>query len=270
MQFNPRVIRFILRVGYYYRDANGKSSGYYFGNFFNIGEDVLFDYLQEMQLMGLIDFFNEIDLTHQFGYSTFEYRLSKKGEYLIEDYNKLIDFLNNLPQEIISGKLPNNVQADDKHLQSTDLNKTEAAAPEIILNSDLSCEIKFLPVSVDRDSRIKVGRIELPLTPLYKTLYIFYLNHLEGVKLKDLSDFKIELAEIYRRICPSDNISKIDKSIDNLVNPHDCSFSQKKSKINKIISSRLDKSLAEFYKITGERGGVFKINLSAGYIDINY
>lgn len=305
MNLKPEVIKFILRVGYYNRDENGFVSGYDFGEFSYIDQKDLFENLQEMQLMGLINYFDEIDLTHKFGYSTFEYCLSEKGENLVKDYNKLIDYLNNIPSDSVSkeqaivAKREDNphesiewsksdvvaseissdstseqqvieAKGDDSPPESTELSKSGADTSEISLDAKVVGQIKFLPISVNRDSRIKVGELELPLTPLYKTLYIFFFKHLEGVRLKNLSEYKTELEEIYKRLSRSDNNMKVLDNIKELVNPHSGSFSQKKSKINSIVSSTLDKTMVEYYKIIGERGGTFKIKLPAEFRDIKY
>ncbi|MCZ2299546.1 MAG: hypothetical protein LC134_08720, partial [Chitinophagales bacterium] len=109
--------------------------------------------------------------------------------------------------------------------------------------------------------------LEIRLTPLFKTLYLFFLNHPEGVKVKDLVDFRKELTETYMMLSPKLNIKKAEKNIDDLVNPFSNSFSEKKAKINRIIINLLGKELSSLYLIDGNPGDVFKINISKELIE---
>lgn len=129
------------------------------------------------------------------------------------------------------------------------------------------------PVKVTINNRSNIilpdlDNLEIRLTPLIKTLYIFYLRHTEGVALADLIDYKEELLSIYRELTGRVDDDKIKKSIHNLVNAHGNSFSEKKSTINRVINQLLDEPLAKFYRIEGKPGEAFKINLPEKLIDI--
>lgn len=129
------------------------------------------------------------------------------------------------------------------------------------------------PIVVTQNNKIilpDIGNLEIPLTPLFKTLYIFYLQHLEGVKMVDLMDYKKELLSIYKRLTNSSSNQKIEKRINGLIDPTEGSFSQKKSKINKKITELLGEQLAQFYRIEGQRGDAFKIHMPSDLIDIRY
>lgn len=105
------------------------------------------------------------------------------------------------------------------------------------------------------------GNLELKLFPLQKVLYAFYLNHLEGVRLNELSDHKAELLYWYRKFSNADTNAQIDSRIADLINPIGSSFSEKKSSLNNKIKALLGENLAQRYKIGGESGEVFKINV---------
>ncbi len=113
-----------------------------------------------------------------------------------------------------------------------------------------------------------LGNLELKLYPLDKVLYVFYLNHLEGIRLNELSDHKQELLALYRKFSNADSDDAIKLKIDDLINPFSGSFSQKKSRINKTINNLLGPNLARYYCIAGEPGERFKINLPADLINI--
>lgn len=110
--------------------------------------------------------------------------------------------------------------------------------------------------------------IEFRLTPLHKTLYIFYLNHPEGVQLSDLYEYKDELLNIYQKLSVFDQKDRIYESIDKLINPVEGYFSQTKSKINRTIANLLGENLSSHYKIKGSRGKPFYIQLSDELKDI--
>lgn len=119
----------------------------------------------------------------------------------------------------------------------------------------------------------ELNNLEIRLSPLFKTLYIFYLTREKGVRLNELSDFKADLLDIYRKLsnlAVDDTNSILEARIDDLINPFGESFSQKKSKINKIITDLLGESLAKYYIIDGAKGEPFKINIDKHLIDIRY
>lgn len=127
------------------------------------------------------------------------------------------------------------------------------------------------PGVIEVSARLKItipdfNNLELRLNPLFKTLYIFFLRHPEGVRLKDLVDFRKEFVELYGQLTNTDDNNAIQDNINDLINPHSNSFSQKKSKINKIITDLLGNELSEFYKIEGKRGQAFKIPLDPALI----
>ncbi len=131
------------------------------------------------------------------------------------------------------------------------------------------------PVSIIINARNQIllpdlNNLELRLNPLFKTLYIFYLKHTEGVRLNELNDFRAELLSLYQTLSVAYNNQTIELRITDLVNPIGGSFSQKKSKLNKIITDLLGEPLAKFYRIEGEPGEPFKINISANLIDIRF
>lgn len=147
----------------------------------------------------------------------------------------------------------------------------EGIRQELLFKLKFKTPLQPVQIIVTADNKIflpALKNIEIRLNPLFKTVYIFYLKHPEGVKLVDLSDFKNELLDIYGRLSVVDDNKIILGNIRNLINPISNSFSQKKSKINKIIKDLLGKDLAEYYMIGGSKGAPFKINLPKDLIMI--
>ena len=102
----------------------------------------------------------------------------------------------------------------------------------------------------------------MELSPINKALYIFFLNHREGIEFKCLSDYREELMALYRKVGNRVSEDIIRESIDRLVNPLDNSINEKCSRIRAAFLSEVDSSLLEQYIISGKSGEVKKIALS--------
>lgn len=98
------------------------------------------------------------------------------------------------------------------------------------------------------------NNMEVVLKPLPKALFILFLKHPEGILLKHLTDYKIELNLIYNIISNRTEQTEIDKSINAMVDPTNNSVNEKCSRIKEAFLSVMDDSVAKNYYITGERG----------------
>lgn len=129
-------------------------------------------------------------------------------------------------------------------------------------------EIVLSDLAVDKKHKILFPyfELELKLEPMLKLVYLLFLNHLEGIKIKDIDDHKNELIAIYNKISKSDDKAKMTKRINELTDISKNSLHEKISKINKIIADELGEKLAIFYQITGSAGQTYKINLSSELI----
>jgi hypothetical protein len=98
------------------------------------------------------------------------------------------------------------------------------------------------------------GNLEIVLTPLQKTVYLFFLNHPAGVYLHDLVDFKDELLQMYRLIGKNTDEADLETRIEDLVNMGSNSINEKCSRIKESFVKVINPDLAKHYYITGERG----------------
>lgn len=97
------------------------------------------------------------------------------------------------------------------------------------------------------------NNIEIELNPLSKSLYIFLLLKPEGIRFKELSNYRKELIEIYSRVGNRLDMDQVKKSIYDLTDPRSNSINEKCSKIKEAFISKIDDSIAEQYYITGSR-----------------
>ena len=100
---------------------------------------------------------------------------------------------------------------------------------------------------------IDYDNIEIELTPLPKTLFIFMLRHPEGLLLKELYLHRKELIEIYGKIGNRLDMSAIQNSIYDMTDARSNSINEKCSRIKEAFIYKIDDSLARNYYITGTK-----------------
>ena len=88
---------------------------------------------------------------------------------------------------------------------------------------------------------------EVKLTPLQKTLYIFYLRHPEGIAFKMLSAYYDELLAIYKVLSNRENLEKQQHSIRRLVDATDNAINEKCSRIKEAFLKVVDDFIAQNY-----------------------
>lgn len=133
--------------------------------------------------------------------------------------------------------------------------------PELVLSE--------LTVNTKNKILLSLYDIEIKLEPLLKVVYLLFLNHLDGIKLKEISNHSKELNRIYTKLSPNTEIDKVSLRIDELLNTTNNSLHQKISKINKIFKDELGDKISPFYQISGSAGQPYKINLSSNLICIS-
>ena len=131
-------------------------------------------------------------------------------------------------------------------------------------------EPKLSTLLITKDFRIFLpdyNNMEIKMPTLSKALYFFYLRHPEGVLFKELRDHKAELSEIYRIISPLENMDKIEKSIDDIIDSTKNSVNEKCSRIKAAFVSQFNDNLAKNYYITGGAGEPKTIKLDKKLIN---
>lgn len=111
-----------------------------------------------------------------------------------------------------------------------------------------------------------LSHAELRLTPLEKTLYLFYLKHPEGVPLTHLSNHREEIEGLYKQVKPSYTVAEFRNSIDQLLDPVENSASEKLSKIKKKIIELTSEEMSACYLIGGQRGEAKRILLDRSLV----
>lgn len=133
----------------------------------------------------------------------------------------------------------------------------------------LSYKIKPSRLRISRSHRIFLDDfdgVEVKMNALDKTVFLFYLNHPEGVSFKQLADYKRELLDIYASISGREDMDAMRSSIDTLTDPFDNSINEKVSKIKKAFLNVVSDRVAQFYYIRGEAGTAKSIALDRSLV----
>jgi len=102
---------------------------------------------------------------------------------------------------------------------------------------------------------------EVKMEPLVKAVYLLFLSHPEGIVLKCLPDYRKEFTTLYLLLRPYGLTDRVVQSIEDVTNPTLNSINEKCTRIRKIFSGLLPKSVARYYSISGKRGEAKKIDL---------
>ena len=111
---------------------------------------------------------------------------------------------------------------------------------------------RLSPLEITSDYRFLLPRYEkeVELSPINKALYIFFLNHEEGVEFKCLSDYREELIALYRKVGNRVSDDIICESIERLVNPLDNSINEKCARIKSAFAKCMDSYQLNYYVIS--------------------
>ena len=92
---------------------------------------------------------------------------------------------------------------------------------------------------------------EVIMTPVHKALYLFFLNHPEGVQFKDLVDHSEEITRLYKATTNGSlDIEKINETVSRLVNPTDNAINEKCSRIKAAFAEHMDEYALKYYMIS--------------------
>lgn len=124
-------------------------------------------------------------------------------------------------------------------------------------------------IYIDKQFRIFLkdyGNIEIELTPLPKTFFLFMLKYPDGVMFKELYKYKQELSYIYGRIGNRSDLEQMQKSINDMTNARSNSVNEKCSRIKEAFLSKIDNSIAVPYYVSGNRHEPKKIAIDRSLV----
>jgi hypothetical protein len=92
---------------------------------------------------------------------------------------------------------------------------------------------------------------EVELSHLTKSVYFLFLKHPEGINLKELSNYKKELLNIYTSVSNQLDYDKMAKSIDDVINIETKAIYTHLSRIKSAFYKIMDASFAKYYIVSG-------------------
>jgi len=93
----------------------------------------------------------------------------------------------------------------------------------------------------------------IALTPLQKTVYLFFLKRPEGIMFKDLASHRAALEELYLGLSDRTDGETLQKSVAALADPFSNSMSEKCSRIKEAFLREFTDDIASHYYIKGSR-----------------
>ena len=101
----------------------------------------------------------------------------------------------------------------------------------------------------------------LPLRPMVRAIFILFLKHPEGIRLKERDLFEAELSRIYAVIAPNTSADDRDRRISRLMDLSDNAFSENASALNARLEELFPRGAASHYRIQGTNGHPRRIPL---------
>lgn len=118
---------------------------------------------------------------------------------------------------------------------------------------------------------VDFGDVILNFEFIQMTIYLLFLKHPYGIEMRNIEDYRKEIDEIYRFICPTrKSESIIEKTVLNLSSIENSSYLNGIiSNIQKELRNKIPSSIIDDYLIQGERGGSYKVNLKRDLVDLH-
>ena len=107
---------------------------------------------------------------------------------------------------------------------------------------------------------------EVKMAPLSKALYLLFLRHPEGIKFKDLIDYRDELLSIYKNVTTHESTGKAMASITAMTDPLNNSVNEKCSRIRAAFLEVIADELAQNYYVVGYKGEAKTIMLDRSLV----
>lgn len=133
--------------------------------------------------------------------------------------------------------------------------------------------VKLSKMKITRNGRIIMTDFEekeIKMDNLTKMVYFFYLRHPEGVRFKEVDDYREELLHIYMGITGRDNPEEIRNSVIGHIDPYGSGLRISASRIRKAFRDQFGEKVAKFYCLEGKKGEPYSIAIDRDYVIWEY
>ncbi len=146
----------------------------------------------------------------------------------------------------------------------------ECLCNDILAESICECgKVELSPIFFDENFNISLPlypQVAIKLDPLPKALYILFLQHPEGIVLKDIQMYEDELKNIYCHVSGRKNPTVINRMFRSLVDPTDNPLHKNLSMIRKSFTSKLNYNIARNYIPAHGRTKAHSIPIESEYV----
>lgn len=109
---------------------------------------------------------------------------------------------------------------------------------------------------------------EISVGALEKSLYFLFLLHPEGIRLKDLDAYERPLMEIYKMVSNREDLTKMQGSIADLVEPGSALCQQKLARVRAAFRKWMNVDLEVEYTPNGKRGERYSVRLDRSLLSL--
>ena len=126
----------------------------------------------------------------------------------------------------------------------------------------INYKVQLSHLHISRSGKILLSDFdkEIKMDTRAKAFYFLFLRHPEGIRFKDMADYRDELTEIYWGLADRET-ANIDKTIDIMINPLGNEINVCSSRIKAAFRNVVGEHVAKFYCIEGPAGTIKKVPL---------
>ena len=95
-------------------------------------------------------------------------------------------------------------------------------------------------IRVTKTLRVFVGRNELKIRPMAKTILLLFLKHPEGIALKQIASYESELAILYRRVSRSSSPAEIEYRVKRILDLFNNDLNVNIARVNRAVAALVD------------------------------
>ena len=135
----------------------------------------------------------------------------------------------------------------------------------------INYKVQLSHLHISRSGKILLSDFgkEIKMDTRAKAFYFLFLRHPEGIRFKDMADYRDELTEIYWSLADREK-ADIEKTIDNMINPLGNEINVCSSRIKAAFKNVIGEHVAKFYCIEGPAGATKKVPLDRDLVIWEY
>ncbi|MBP3203119.1 MAG: hypothetical protein J6M31_05885 [Bacteroidales bacterium] len=121
-------------------------------------------------------------------------------------------------------------------------------------------------VYITHELRIFIGRKELKIRPMAKTVLLLFIKHPEGIVLKEIGRYKPEMLRYYRRVMRSLEPELAEQRVQRILDIFNNDLNVNIARVNAAISALVKENARSFYQIQGSGGHPKSIPLDRSWV----